>query len=257
MIREGDESVEMPLGESWVTMWNKLAPVRWPRSRQNLRIKTDLIREPFTPALVRKACRHYLRHGEPWLPLAEPEEAYARVWVASETAADGYALDERPADDGDPWDEANEWIRQQTDSIEAFFRGEPAEGLDGNVRESVIRSLDKDFELEGTTAEVWDAMTTDDKLRFVNENLGGPSLDYYCEMLSDGWLPNGLIPCSRPVVELDYDGLDLPIGHVGCADGGMPGNDAQYLVVKPRIALTFLQVWLDAEGRGIRLEIEE
>jgi len=254
MIKEGDESIEIPGASSWAQEWDRDRPPWLKPWHELIRVKTELIRPPFTRELVERARMHYMEHQRPWLPLAHPAGEYERLWVAHEVPYDGYELEECPAE-GDPWDAANAWIYAQMDGVKALFQGEPAEDLDSSVRSFIERSVEEGEIPEGISEEAWEAMSTAVKIRIVGERPQGPSWDYYCEMISE-MAPADLIPCSQPLEELDREGLALPIGHVGVVEGAMPGHDACYLVVRPRVALTFLQVWLDDDERGIRLVIE-
>lgn len=254
MIKEGDESIQVPGANSWVDEWNRLAPT-WRRPWHELiRVKTELIRPPFSQELVERARRYYMDQQQPWLPLARPREEYQRLWMARETPFDGYELDESPAE-GDPWEGASAWISAQMSGVEALFRGEPANSLDCDVLSFIESSVEEGEIPEGIAEDTWEALSTEVKIRILGERPNGPPWDYFVEMISE-MAPANLVPCSQPLEELGNRGMDLPIGHVGVVDGSMPGHDARYLVVRPRVALTFLQVWLDAENRGIRLVIE-
>ncbi|WJW74314.1 hypothetical protein QVG61_07225 [Thiohalobacter sp. IOR34] len=235
------------------------------------RLRPGQIKPPFDRALVERAIRHYMAHHRPWLPLARSEDTYDSIWTA-EPIEGGYRI-RQGAPDEDPYAALDAWIGAVCETTEAVLKGErpllPSD--DSMVSELVERCIESfeeeiDYYLEHpeetpVPAEVlqdWDELDPAQRFEWITAHYAAhpEGLDYLSEYVTESpahCMPAELDPDWGPAEALGAGPIEFPIGWVNVVlDAGIHG-DATEVVVKPRLALTFLQVWLDDNEKGVRI----
>jgi hypothetical protein len=98
---------------------------------------------------------------------------------------------------------------------------------------------------------------------FAAEN--GITEDWYDEPLDHEYYIDSLGPYSGPLgsayflledVLWGHDG-EFPIGQIGFVAGDSPMNSVHYVMVAPKVSLTFLQIFLDWKKTGIKIVLED
>jgi len=235
------------------------------------RLRPQEIEPPFDTTLVKQAVRHFMAHHRPWLPYARPPEDYGIVWTAT-ARDDGYQLmQEEPS--GDPYFDALAWVDKVSHRVYEVLTGKrtlsPED--DGAVAELVKAQVDMFTEeldayrewrtpIPGAVFDRWGELSVETQQRWMiahyqvhPEDIGdlrGQAGEYIgCTV------PDDHDPCAAPALILGEDVITFPIGLVEIIrNAGMLG-DATLVLVRPQVALTFLQVWLDYHDTDVRIQL--
>ncbi len=241
-------------------------------SEEFYRLRPQEIVPPFDNALVEQAVRHFMAHHRPWLPYAKPREDYGRLWTAR-ICDDGYQLMQEDADGGDPFEEAEAWIGEVTEATYEVLTGKrPLSPEDDNVVAGVVETHIESFSEElawyrekgspipAEVFDAWDELTDETQRQWMiahyqahPEDIG----DLY-DLVADhagSSMPDAIDPYAAPAEILGEGVMTFPIGLVEVIrNAGMLG-DATLVLVRPQVALTFLQVWLDDQDADVRIEL--
>ncbi|RLE33195.1 MAG: hypothetical protein DRJ61_07735 [Acidobacteria bacterium] len=184
---------------------------------QTIRLNEELILHPFSHEIVKTAIHHFGSKHRPWMPYAHDE--YDVILVADSEAMNGYGL----------YDPEEDWSK---------FK------VPGTWREW---AKERGQSMEDLAAE-WD----------LEEELFDAELDseLYFDSLGPIAGPQGSAYLILERILGTYQ-ADFPIGSLSLIAGDSPMNSLHYAEIRPKVALTFLQIYLDWKEIGIKIVLEE